>query len=488
MELRPYQKAAIDGIRSQWQSGKRRTLLVLPTGCGKTIVFCKLAEQLVRQGHRVLIMAHRGELLEQAADKLYQATGLRCATEKAEETCLGSWYRVAVGSVQSLQRPKRLEQFPADYFTSIIVDEAHHCLSDGYQRVLEHFPDANVLGVTATPDRGDMRNLGQYFDSLAYEYTLAKAIREGYLSPIKAETIPLKLDLGGVGIQSGDFKAGDLGTALDPYLHSIAQEMAARCANRKTVVFLPLVKTSQKFRDILNAAGFQAAEVNGESPDRNQVRRLILTCSGGPFYGRSRQELQYVTRADALCHPNWRMGAKITIDCATLMNKGLELIEAMRLYRLPMEQVSVVIHRQSVVHSLVEYVDGAVLAQLGTPDMRLPIQLALTWPDRAPCPAPALDLLSCGPLTFDKPDLETFPCLGLAMEAAKAGGTAGAVLSGANEVAVGLYLLDQVGFYDIYDLVKQALDRVPFVEKPNLDQILAADRLAREAVYANLGG
>ena len=222
--------------------------------------------------------------------------------------------------------------------------------------------------------------------------------------------------------------------------------------------------------------------------DRNQVRRLILTCSGGPFYGRSRQELQYVTRADALCHPNWRMGAKITIDCATLMNKGLELIEAMRLYRLPMEQVSVVIHRQSVVHSLVEYVDGAVLAQLGTPDMRLPIQLALTWPDRAPCPAPALDLLSCGPLTFDKPDLETFPCLGLAMEAAKAGGTAGAVLSGANEVAVGLYLLDQVGFYDIYDLVKQALDRVPFVEKPNLDQILAADRLAREAVYANLGG
>ena len=222
--------------------------------------------------------------------------------------------------------------------------------------------------------------------------------------------------------------------------------------------------------------------------DRNQVRRLILTCSGGPFYGKSRQELQYVTRADALCHPNWRMGSKITIDCATLMNKGLELIEAMRLYRLPMEQVSVVIHRQSVVHSLVEYVDGAVLAQLGAPDMRLPIQLALTWPDRTACPAPALDLLSCGPLTFDKPDLETFPCLGLAMEAAKAGGTAGAVLSGANEVAVGLYLLDQVGFYDMYDLVKQALDRVPFVEKPNLDQILAADRLAREAVYANLGG
>ena len=271
MELRAYQQAAIDGICSQWQSGNRRTLLVLPTGCGKTIVFCKLAEKMVRQGNRVLIMAHRGELLEQAADKLHQATGLHCATEKAEESCLGSWFRVVVGSVQSLQRPKRLGQFPEDYFDTIIVDEAHHCLSDGYQRVLEHFPGANVLGVTATPDRGDMRNLGQYFDSLAYEYPLAKAIRDGYLSPIKAETIPLQLDLRSVGIQSGDFKAGDLGTALDPYLQSIAQEMAVRCTNRKTVVFLPLVKTSQKFRDILNDAGFRAAEVNGESRDRAEI-------------------------------------------------------------------------------------------------------------------------------------------------------------------------------------------------------------------------
>lgn len=271
MELRVYQQAAIDGICSQWQSGNRRTLLVLPTGCGKTIVFCKLAEKMVRQGNRVLIMAHRGELLEQAADKLHQATGLHCATEKAEESCLGSWFRVVVGSVQSLQRPKRLGQFPEDYFDTIIVDEAHHCLSDGYQRVLEHFPGANVLGVTATPDRGDMRNLGQYFDSVAYEYPLAKAIRDGYLSPIKAETIPLQLDLRSVGIQSGDFKAGDLGTALDPYLQSIAQEMADRCMDRKTVVFLPLVKTSRKFRDILNAAGFRAAEVNGESQDRAEV-------------------------------------------------------------------------------------------------------------------------------------------------------------------------------------------------------------------------
>ena len=182
------------------------------------------------------------------------------------------------------------------------------------------------------------------------------------------------------------------------------------------------------------------------------------------------------------------MGAKITIDCATLMNKGLELIEAMRLYRLPMEQVSVVIHRQSVVHPLVEYVDGAVLAQLGAPDMRLPIQLALTWPDRAPLSGARPDLLSCGPLTFDRPDLGDLPAWVLLWRQPRPGGTAGAVLSGANEVAVGLYLLDQVGFYDIYDLVKQALDRVPFVKKPDLGQILAADRLAREAVYANLGG
>ena len=271
MELRPYQSEAIAAIREQWQSGKRRTLLVLPTGAGKTIVFCKLTEGLVRSGERVLIMAHRGELLDQAADKLYKATGLRSATEKAEETCLGSWFRVTVGSVQSLQRPKRLEQFAPDYFDTIIVDEAHHCLSDGYQRVLQHFDGANVLGVTATPDRGDMRNLGQYFDSLAYEYTMVRAIREGYLSPIKAETIPLTLDISAVSVQSGDFKLGDLGTALDPYLHSIAEEMKPRCMNRKTVVFLPLVKTSQKFRDILNEAGFRAAEVNGESADRAEV-------------------------------------------------------------------------------------------------------------------------------------------------------------------------------------------------------------------------
>lgn len=220
----------------------------------------------------------------------------------------------------------------------------------------------------------------------------------------------------------------------------------------------------------------------------SQVRRLILTCSGGPFFGRSPEELRNVTCRDALKHPNWKMGPKITIDCATLMNKGLEVIEAMRLYQMSLEQVSVVIHRQSVVHSLVEYVDGAVLAQLGSPDMRLPIQLALTWPDRTACPAPELDLMTCGGLTFQAPDPEAFPCLGLAMEAAKAGGTAGAVLSGANEVAVNLFLEDRIGFYDIPKLVRGAMGAVPFAAKPDFNQILEADRLARQYVRENAGG
>ncbi len=219
--------------------------------------------------------------------------------------------------------------------------------------------------------------------------------------------------------------------------------------------------------------------------DRSQVKRLILTCSGGPFFGKSKEELASVTQADALKHPNWKMGAKITIDCATLMNKGLEVIEAMRLYEMPLEQMSVVIHRQSVIHSLVEYTDGAVLAQLGTPDMRLPIQLALTWPDRTACPAPELDLFTCGSLTFAAPDLDAFPCLRLAYEAAKTGGTMGAVLSGANEVAVGLYLKEEIGFYDIPELVAGAMSTVPFVKDPTLEQIIEADTLARDYVLTH---
>lgn len=271
MQDRPYQTEARQAVHAEWDAGRNKTLLVLPTGTGKTIVFSRITADRVGMGDKVLILAHRGELLEQAADKLHRTTGLKCAVEKAEETSLNSWFRVTVGSVQSLMRPKRLTQFAPDHFGTIIVDEAHHVLSDGYRRVLSHFDKAKVLGVTATPDRGDMRNLGAFFDSLAYEYTLPKAIRDGYLCPIKAVTIPLQIDLTSVKTSQGDYNAGDLGTALDPYLDAIADEMAKLCKERKTIVFLPLIKTSQKFCRLLNEKGFRAAEVNGESEDRAQI-------------------------------------------------------------------------------------------------------------------------------------------------------------------------------------------------------------------------
>ena len=270
-ELRPYQQQARDRIHAEWDAGHARTLLVLPTGTGKTIVFASVAADQVRAGDRVLILAHRGELLEQAADKLQRSTGLVSAVEKAESTCLDSWFRVVVGSVQTLQRTARLERFPQDYFGTIIIDEAHHASTDGYRRILDYFSGAKVLGVTATPDRGDMRNLGEVFDSLAFEYKLTDAIKEGYLCKIMAQTIPLQLDITSVTMSGGDYAVGDLGTALDPYLEQIAAEMARRCKSRKTVVFLPLIKTSQKFRDLLNTYGFRAAEVNGQSDDRRQV-------------------------------------------------------------------------------------------------------------------------------------------------------------------------------------------------------------------------
>lgn len=270
-ELRPYQQQARDRIHAEWDAGHTRTLLVLPTGTGKTIVFASVAADQVRAGDRVLILAHRGELLEQAADKLQRSTGLVSAVEKAESTCLDSWFRVVVGSVQTLQRTARLERFPQDYFGTIIIDEAHHAITDGYRRILDYFESAKVLGVTATPDRGDMRNLGEVFDSLAYEYKLTDAIKEGYLCKIMAQTIPLQLDISSVTLSGGDYAVADLGTALDPYLEQIAAEMAVRCKGRKTVVFLPLIRTSQKFRDLLNAKGFRAAEVNGQSADRKEV-------------------------------------------------------------------------------------------------------------------------------------------------------------------------------------------------------------------------
>ena len=271
MSLRPYQAEARDAIIREWSAGNQKTLLVLPTGTGKTIVFASVVQNQVKRGGRALIMAHRGELLDQAADKLKDACGLDSVLEKAESSSLGSDVPVTIGSVQSLAQPKRLAQFPSDYFTDIVIDEAHHCLSDSYQRVLEHFPEANILGVTATPDRGDQRNLGKYFDSKAYEYSMTKAIRDGFLCPIKAQMIPLELNIREVGMSNGDYAVGEIGTALDPYLAQIAEEMSRYCKGRKTVVFLPLIKTSQKFCDLLNRAGLRAAEVNGNSNDRAEV-------------------------------------------------------------------------------------------------------------------------------------------------------------------------------------------------------------------------
>ena len=216
--------------------------------------------------------------------------------------------------------------------------------------------------------------------------------------------------------------------------------------------------------------------------DRGEIKRLILTCSGGPFYGLSREELAGKKRADALKHPNWSMGAKITVDSATLMNKGLEIIEAMRLYRLPLSRVAAVIHRQSIVHSLVEFRDGALLAQIGTPDMKLPIRYAMTYPNRAASPAPPLDLLRCPPLTFAEPDEKAFRCLAIAKDCAKAGGTSCAVMNGANEAAVGAFLREEIGFGDIPALVEAALSEVAQVSNPSLSDILEANRLARESV------
>ena len=274
---------------------------------------------------------------------------------------------------------------------------------------------------------------------------------------------------------------------LKPTLAAIRAHKRIGLANKETLVCagqLVMAEAKKYNAEIIpvdseHSAIFQCLMGCG---DRREVKRILLTCSGGPFFGKKREELKNVTRADALKHPNWKMGAKITIDCSTLMNKGLEVIEAMRLYDVPLEQIQVLIHRQSIVHSMVEYVDGAVMAQLGAPDMRLPIQLALTYPERLECPVDALDLTTCGALTFAKPDLENFPCLALAMDCGKRGGTACPAMNGANEEAVALFLDDKIGFYDIYELVAGAVEAVPFRDNPTLEEILEADRLAREAV------
>lgn len=269
--LRPYQEEARDAVLREWEQGHRRTLLVLPTGCGKTVVFSDVAKHQADKGDRILVMAHRGELLSQAAEKLKSVAGLDSVLEKAGSTGLGSPAPVTVGSVQTLCREKRLARFPENYFGTVIVDEAHHALSESYRRVLDHFPGANVLGVTATPDRGDRRSLGRFFDSLAYEYPMNKAIQDGFLCPVKAQMIPLELDIHDVGLSSGDFAAEEIGSALDPYLEQIASEMQKTCTGRKTVVFLPLVKTSQRFAALLNRSGLRACEINGESVNRAAI-------------------------------------------------------------------------------------------------------------------------------------------------------------------------------------------------------------------------
>ena len=274
---------------------------------------------------------------------------------------------------------------------------------------------------------------------------------------------------------------------LKPTLAAIREKKRIALANKET-----LVCAGQLVMDTADQYGAAIIPVDSEHSaifqcvqgcaDRNEIKRLILTCSGGPFFGMSYDEVGKKTRADALKHPNWAMGPKITVDSATLMNKGLEVIEAMRLYRLPLEQVDVVIHRQSIIHSLVEYKDGAMLAQLGTPDMRLPIRYAMTYPNRGVSPAEPLDLLTCPPLTFAAPDRETFPCLRLAEEAATEGGTACAILNGANEEAVRLFLADKIGFHDISRLVAEARSKIAVVQNPSLEEILEADAAARRIV------
>lgn len=271
MELRPYQEQAVESILGEWEQGHQHTLLVLPTGTGKTVVFSKVVEKEVDKGEKALILAHRGELLDQASDKLYQTTGLTSSLEKAESTSIGSHELVTVASVQTMCQEARLKKFKKDEFGVIVVDEAHHCMSDTYQRILKYFDAAKVLGVTATPDRADQKNLGQFFDSKAYEYTLHQAVKEGYLCPVKAQMIPLELDIRNVGLSNGDYAVGEIGSSLEPYLNQIALEMLNYCKGRKTVVFLPLVKTSQKFCELLNVHGLNAVEVNGNSKDREQI-------------------------------------------------------------------------------------------------------------------------------------------------------------------------------------------------------------------------
>ena len=358
--------------------------------------------------------------------------------------------------------------------------------------IISRLPEVKVAALTAGTSVQRMAEQCREFRP-----ELAVMATEAAAKELSAEIrdLPIRVEWGETGLlEAASLPAADcvitavVGmVGLKPTLAAIRAGKRIGLANKETLVCageLVMAEAEKYHAEIIpvdseHSAIFQCLMGTG---DRKEIKRLILTCSGGPFFGRSREELKTVTPADALKHPNWKMGAKITIDCATLMNKGLEVIEAMRLYRMPLEQVDVVIHRQSVVHSMVEFTDGAVMAQLGTPDMRLPIQLALTYPQRIPSPVEPLDLLTCGPLTFCKPDMENFPCLALAYECAKKGGTACPAMNGANEEAVAMFLRNEIGFYDIYRLVSQAVEAVPFLKNPTLEEILEADRQARAAV------
>ncbi len=361
--------------------------------------------------------------------------------------------------------------------------------------IIRRLPEVKVAALTAGTSVERMeQQCREFLPELAVMSTeeaaqdLAEKIRD----------LPIRINWGEAGLIEASTmeKADCVITAvvgmvgLKPTLAAIRAKKRIGLANKETLVCageLVMAEAEKYGAEIIpvdseHSAIFQCLMGSGE---KREIKRLILTCSGGPFFGMSREQLETVTKADALKHPNWKMGAKITIDCATLMNKGLEVIEAMRLYRMPIEQVDVVVHRQSIIHSMVEYVDGAVMAQMGAPDMRLPIQLALTYPARIECPVDGLDLLTCGALTFAAPDLENFPCLSLAYQCGKRGGTACPAMNGANEEAVAMFLRDEIGFYDIYRLVSQAVEEVPFIQNPTLEEILESDRLAREAVRRN---
>ncbi len=271
IELYPFQQEAVDAVQKEFNEGRKHTLLVLPTGCGKTITFSELLRQQVEKGGRGLILAHRDELLTQAAQKLKTVTGLDSALEKADSSAYLSDAPVTVASVQSMCRPERLKKYPPGYYSDVVIDEAHHSLSPSYKSIIDHFEGSRILGVTATPDRGDHRALGEIYESLAYEYPMRKAISEGFLVPIKAKMLPVEVDLTQVKVTAGDYSANGLGDAIEPYLDEIARRMAEECKDRKTVVFLPLIRMAKRFSELLNQYGITSAEVNGESPDREEI-------------------------------------------------------------------------------------------------------------------------------------------------------------------------------------------------------------------------